>query len=120
MSSDFQQIDKLIKQFSEVRDWNQFHTPKNLLNALVSEMGELSEIFLWKTDSELEKYLHSDEGKQRISEEIADLAIYLIRLCQKVDLNFLEILESKMKINDAKYPVEKSKGNSKKYSEFEK
>ena len=120
MSSNFDEIDGLIKQFSVHRDWDQFHTPKNLLIALIAEMGELSEVVLWKSDQDLEKYLLSGEGKEKISEEIADVAIYLIRLCQKLNINLLEIIQSKMDKNNAKYPVDKSKGNSKKYTELDK
>ena len=120
MSSNFDEIDALIKQFSVDRDWDQFHTPKNLLVALAAEMGELSEVVLWKSDQDLEKYLLSDEGKEKISEEIADVAIYLIRLCQKLNVNLLELIQSKMDSNNAKYPVDKSKGNSKKYTELDK
>ena len=120
MSSNFDEIDALITQFSVDRDWDQFHTPKNLLIALVAEMGELSEVVLWKSDKELENFLSSSEGKEKISEEIADVAIYLIRLCQKLNVNLLEIIQSKMDKNSAKYPVDKSKGNSKKYTELDK
>ena len=88
-----------IQSFSEERDWDQFHTPKNLLIALVAEMGELSEVVLWKSDKDLENYLASSEGKEKISEEIADVAIYLIRLCQKLNINILEVIQSKMDQN---------------------
>ena len=118
MSSNFDDLDGLIKQFSIDRDWDQFHTPKNLLVALVAEMGELSEVVLWKSDKDLEHYLSSSEGKEKISEEIADVAIYLIRLCQKLDIDLLEIIKSKMDKNNVKYPVDKSKGNSKKYTDL--
>jgi NTP pyrophosphatase (non-canonical NTP hydrolase) len=120
VSINFNELDGLIEQFSLDRDWDQFHTPKNLLIALIAEMGELSEVVLWKSDQDLEKYLLSGDGKEKISEEIADVAIYLIRLCQKLDINFLKIIETKMDKNSAKYPVDKSKGNSKKYTELDK
>ena len=120
MSSNFDEINALITQFSVDRDWDQFHTPKNLLIALVAEMGELSEVVLWKSDKDLENYLASSQGKEKISEEIADVAIYLIRLCQKLNINILEVIQSKMDKNNAKYPVDKSKGNSKKYTELDK
>jgi len=118
VSTNFDNLDGLIEQFSLDRDWDQFHTPKNLLIALVAEMGELSEVVLWKSDNDIENYLVSSEGKEKISEEIADVAIYLIRLCQKLNINLLEIIQSKMDKNNAKYPVDKSKGNSKKYTDL--
>lgn len=107
-----------IQAFSEERDWDQFHTPKNLIMAATAEMGELSEVLQWKTDDEVAEFLNSQYGQERISEEIADVAIYLLRLCQKVDVDFIEIIENKISQNEAKYPVDKSKGTSKKYTEI--
>jgi dCTP diphosphatase len=119
MSSNFDAIDELINRFSLDRDWDQFHTPKNLLLALVSEVGELSEVFLWKSDKEVEDYLSSNQGREKISEEIADVAVYLIRLCQKLDVDLLEIIKAKMETNNSKYPIDKSKGSPKKYTELD-
>jgi NTP pyrophosphatase (non-canonical NTP hydrolase) len=107
-----------IQAFSEERDWDQFHTPKNLIMAATSEMGELAEVLQWKNDEEAAEFLSTQYGRERISEEIADIAIYLIRLCQKLDLNFIEILSEKIAQNDAKYPIDKSKGSAKKYTEL--
>ncbi len=107
-----------IKTFSEERDWDQFHTPKNLIMAATAEMGELAEVLQWKSDEEAAEFLKSQYGRDRISEEIADVAIYLIRLCQKLDLNFVEILSEKISQNDEKYPIDKSKGTSKKYTDL--
>ena len=116
----FSQINELIRHFSELRDWDQFHTPKNLILAATSEMGELAEVLLWKSDDEVIEYLSSQSGKDRISEEIADVAIYLIRLCQKSNIDFIEAIRSKLSINESRYPAEKSKGKSKKYNELDK
>ena len=109
-----------IQAFSQERDWDQFHTPKNLIMAATSEMGELAEILQWKNDEEAAEFLSTQYGRERISEEIADVAIYLIRLCQKLDLNFVEILSQKITQNEVKYPVDKSKGSAKKYTELQK
>jgi dCTP diphosphatase len=116
----FSQINELIRHFSELRDWDQFHTPKNLILAATSEMGELAEVLQWKSDDEVIEYLSSQSGKDRISEEIADVAIYLIRLCQKSNIDFIEAIRSKLSINESRYPAEKSKGKSKKYNELDK
>ena len=86
--------------------------------AATSEMGELSETLQWKSDLEVKDYLASESGKKKICEEIADVAIYLIRLCQKVEVDFVEILLSKIDLNESKYPVDKSKGTSQKYNEL--
>ena len=115
----FSQIDDLIRQFSELRDWDQFHTPKNLVLAATGEVGELAELLQWKSDEEIESYLQSQEGRVRLSEEIADIAIYLIRLCQTNNLDFLAAIKQKIAINETKYPVDGSKGNAIKYSDRE-
>lgn len=107
-----------IQAFSEDRDWDQFHTPKNLIMAATAEMGELAEVLQWKNDSEAAEFLQGQYGRERISEEIADVAIYLIRLCQKLDIDFVQILSEKIAQNDEKYPVDKSKGSSKKYTDL--
>ena len=107
-----------IQSFSEDREWGQFHTPKNLILAATAEMGELAEVLQWKSDEEVAEFLRSGHGRERISEEIADVAIYLIRLCQTLNINFLEIIGKKVTENDLRYPIDKSKGSAKKYKDL--
>lgn len=116
-SDSLSQVEDLVEKFANDRDWDQFHTPKNLIMAATAEMGELAEILQWKSDLEIVSYLQSTEGRARLSEEIADIAIYLIRLCQKTNIDFLEAIKNKIEINNNKYPIEKSKGNSTKYTD---
>jgi dCTP diphosphatase len=116
MSSEFEDLLNKIQNFSDARDWSQFHTPKNLILAATGELGELAELLQWKDDQEVTEYLASKHGKERISEEIADIAIYLIRLCQMTNIDFLDAIQNKIKINEIKYPIETSKGNSEKYT----
>jgi dCTP diphosphatase len=111
-------IEGLIAKFSMDRDWDQFHTPKNLIMAATSEIGELAELLQWKSDREIEAFLQSPEGKQQLSEEIADVAVYLIRLCQKTNIDFVEAIVNKIAVNEKKYPIEKSKGNAQKYNKL--
>ena len=118
MPSEFKDIVTRIQSFSDERDWSQFHTPKNLVLSLVSEIGELAEIVQWKSDDELDNYLKTQEGLSKISEEIADIAIYLVRLCQQQKLDLTQIMEHKLEINSQKYPVNKSKGSALKYTEL--
>ena len=115
MSAGFEQVYEAIKSFSNKRDWSQFHTPKNLILAATGEIGELAELLQWKNDEEVSRYLLSEEGRGRFSEEIADIAIYLMRLCQITNINFLDAIENKILINEIRYPIETSKGNSEKY-----
>jgi dCTP diphosphatase len=82
------------------------------------EVGELAEVVQWKSDQEATEYLKTSEGKSKLSEEVADVAIYLLRICQQQNLNFIDIINKKMQLNAEKYPIDKSKGNAKKYNEL--
>jgi len=110
-------IEESVAQFARDRDWDQFHTPKNLILAATAELGELAEVLQWKSDEEVVLFLKSDEGKTRLSEEIADVVIYLIRLCQKSDISLVNAINDKLLLNSKKYPIDSSRGNAKKYSE---
>ncbi|KGA11693.1 hypothetical protein GM51_22345 [freshwater metagenome] len=119
MTHRFEQLLKLIREFSDERDWSQFHTPKNLVLAITAEVGELSEAIQWKSDQEVIEFLSTPGGRKKVSEEVADVAIYLIRFCQELDLDFIEILNEKIRVNEIKYPIKSSKGNAIKYTELE-
>ena len=118
MPTEFEDLLSKIQAFSDARDWSQFHTIKNLIVAVSAEVGELAEVVQWKSDEEAAAYLSTPEGKSKLSEEVADVAIYLLRICQQQELNFVEILNKKMDLNSIKYPVVKSKGNALKYTEL--
>jgi dCTP diphosphatase len=118
MSSELEDLLNKIQAFSDERDWDQFHTIKNLVLALVGEVGELAEIVQWKTESEITTSLKSENGNSRLSEEIADIAIYLLRLCQKANIDLIEAIDKKLIKNELKYPIDKSRGTSKKYNEL--
>ena len=105
-----------LRQFAEERDWEQFHSPKNLATALVVEAGELVEQFQWLTDEESRTL--STEKLGRVSEELADVLLYLIRLADKLDVDLLQVANKKIETNHAKYPIEKSRGSSRKYNEL--
>ena len=109
-------IEQMIQKFSQDRDWEQFHSPKNLSMALSVESSELVEIFQWLTEEQ--SYNLNDSKKQHAKEEVADIAIYLLRICMKLDINLEEAIIEKMKKNEEKYPVEKAKGSAKKYTEL--
>ena len=106
-----------IQQFCEERDWDQFHNAKDLATALIIEAAELLEIFRWKTPKEEEELFKTPEKKKKIADEMADVLYFLIRLAQRFDIDLSEALESKMKENDEKYPIDKFKGSNKKYNE---
>ena len=111
-------IKQQIRDFAEARDWDQFHSPKNLSMALSSEVSEITEHFQWLTE-EQSASLPQNKLKE-VETELADTLIYLIRLADKLDVDLLNATLDKIKLNEQKYPVNKAKGNAKKYTEFEK
>ena len=111
---DMQKIEKLIKKFSQERDWDKFHNPKNLAMALSVESSELLEIFQWLNEEESLKL--KDKKLEHLKEEIADVAVYLLRICMSYDINLEEAIVSKMKKNELKYPLNDKEGKSIDYS----
>lgn len=109
----YSEIIKKLKKFRDERDWKQFHDSKNLALALSIEASELNELFLWKNIEESE-----DISKDRLSEELADILSYAFLIADKHNLDPFEIILNKIKINSKKYPIEKSKGKSTKYSDL--
>jgi dCTP diphosphatase len=105
-----------LQAFADERDWDQFHSPKNLSMALSVEASELVECFQWLTE-EQSKNLSTDQY-QAIVDEMADVQIYLLRLATKLNVNILEAVEQKMVKNAAKYPADLVKGSVKKYTEY--
>lgn len=107
---------KELLEFRRRRDWEQFHTPKELAAALTIEAGELLEAFQWKTDEEVTRLLNGS-SRERVVDEIADVAIVLSYLCHDLKVDVDAAVLSKLRKNEAKYPIEKSYGNAKKYDE---
>jgi len=105
-----------LLDFRRQRNWEQFHTPKELAVALTIETGELLETFQWKTDAEVRGLLNGS-SRERVVDEIADVAIVLSYLCYDLKVDVDAAVLSKLKKNEAKYPIEKSYGNAKKYDE---
>jgi len=105
-----------LRKFAEERDWDQFHSPKNLAMALSVEVGEIVERFQWLTEEES----HNLDGETltRVSEEIGDVLIYLVRLADKLGIDPIKAAKKKLEINRAKYPKDLVRGKSKKYSEY--
>jgi dCTP diphosphatase len=111
-----EELRSALQQFALERDWDQFHSPKNLAIALSVEAAELLEHFQWapETDS---KVLTTDQHA-KVREEIADVLLYLIRLADKLNVDLLAAATDKIQVNAAKYPVDKARGSSKKYTEL--
>ena len=105
-----------LREFADQRDWNQFHSPKNLCMALGVEVSELTEHFQWLTE-EQSKNLPA-EKLEEVATELADTFLYLVRLADKLDVDLLTAARDKIELNEQKYPVDKSRGNAKKYTEL--
>jgi NTP pyrophosphatase (non-canonical NTP hydrolase) len=112
------EIKTRVLAFAQERDWEQFHSPKNLSMALAAEAGELMEHFLWATP-EASRGITLDEAKRKkIEEELADVVIYALEFANMTGIDVAAAIETKMTANAAKYPVEKAKGRSDKYTEL--
>jgi len=116
---DVQKIIGILNRFASEREWEQFHSPKNLSMALAGETAELLEIFQWMTEEQSRQAADQPRKAQAIREEIADIQIYLLRLADHFKIDLEQAVLEKIAINAIKYPVEKSRGNAIKYSERE-
>jgi dCTP diphosphatase len=113
---DIQALTSAIRKFAQDRDWEQFHNPKDLAVALGIEVSELQEIMLWVSSEN-----SSERVKEKLTEvknEVGDIMIYLLRFCDVTGIDPIEAVTEKLKLNAEKYPIHKSKGNSKKYTEL--
>jgi dCTP diphosphatase len=105
-----------LREFAVKRDWEQFHSPKNLAMALAGEAGELLEHFQWLTE---QQSMEIDAGKkQLVSHEMADILIYLLRLGERLDIDVIEAVHEKMAINEKRFPVDKVKGDARRGVEY--
>ncbi len=105
-----------LRAFAEARDWDQFHSPKNLSMALMVEVAELMEHFQWLTE-EQSGDLAADK-KAVVAEELADILLYLVRLADKLDVDLKQAALHKLEKNASKYPAEQVRGSAKKYSDY--
>jgi dCTP diphosphatase len=115
--SDFEQIKNKLRVFASDRDWDQFHSPKNLAMALSVEVAELVEPFQWVSE-EGSKNLAKDTLDE-VADEIADIQLCLIRLADKLGIDIIRAVDIKIEKNEVKYPADKVRGSSKKYTEYE-
>lgn len=109
-------ISRRLADFAEKRNWDQFHTPKNLSMALAVETAELLEIFQWMTDEQSRAIASNDEEMALVRQEIADIFIYLIRLADKLNVEIEKAILEKIELNEKKYPVELARNNATKYN----
>ena len=105
-----------LREFTAERDWQQYHSPKNLSMALIAEAAELVEHFQWLTEEQSASL--SPERLAEVELELADIQIYLVELADKLQVDLVAAVDKKLAINAQKYPVEKVRGSSKKYTEY--
>ena len=112
-----QELMKMVRDFCEARDWDQYHNPKDLAIGISTEANELLDIFRFKSDEQMRAIFDSPAKREHVGEELADVLFFLLRFAQMYGLDLIEILEDKIIKNDKKYPVETSKGMNEKYNE---
>jgi dCTP diphosphatase len=117
MSEALRALQQRLAAFAAVRDWDQFHSPKNLAMALAVEAAELVEEFQWLSE-EQSKALDA-ERRERVRLELADVFIYLLRIADKLDVDLLRAVDDKIVHNERKYPAERVRGDSRKYDQYD-
>jgi len=118
MSPSLQNLTDRLIAFRDARDWRKFHSLKNLVLSLNLESAELLELTQWKDDAEVEAALADPEFRARLAEECADVLLYLLLICERAGIDLIEAASEKIEINAAKYPVEKARGNARKYTDL--
>lgn len=114
--SDLMMLRDKLRDFALARDWDQFHSPKNLSMALMVEVAEMMEHFQWLTEAQSVGLAKQD--KDAVSEELADILLYLVRLADKLEVDLLDAALLKLEKNAIKYPADLVRGSAKKYSEY--
>ena len=107
-----------LRHFAAERDWQPFHTPKNLSTALMVEAAELAEIFQWQTPEESRTAHEDAAARQRIGEEVADVLLYLLQVADHCQIDVSQAVQDKLAKNAVKYPVEKARGRADKYTKL--
>ncbi|KAI0215904.1 dCTP pyrophosphatase 1 [Lamellibrachia satsuma] len=113
-----EQIRQMQNAFSKERNWGKFHQPRNLLLALVGEVGELAELFQWRGEVKDGLPGWTDPEREHVAQELSDVLIYLVRLAEKCHIDLPTAAHHKIEMNAIKYPVDKVCGSSKKYTEY--
>jgi dCTP diphosphatase len=101
-----------LRKFAQDRDWEQFHSPKNLVMALSNEVGELTELFQWLTEKQSTEMMNNPDSALKVKDELADVFIYLVRLADILNVDLFQAACEKMDINQYRFPVEKVKGKA--------
>jgi dCTP diphosphatase len=116
-SLDIGKVKAHLRTFARERDWEKFHTPKNLVMALSGEVGELTELFQWLTPEESTRVMEDPGSAEAVRQELADVMIYVIRLLDSLGIDIEQALWRKLQANAGKYPVSRVKGKARKYAD---
>jgi NTP pyrophosphatase (non-canonical NTP hydrolase) len=111
-------LKEIVREFCKERDWDQFHSPKELAIGVSTEGSELLELFRFKSDEEVLQIVNETKREQ-VAEELADVFYFVLRFAQKFNFDLTEVFHNKMEKNRKRYPVDKAKGTNKKYSELD-
>lgn len=114
MNSDLQSLTQALRDFVKEREWEQFHSPKNLASALTVEASELLEHFQWLTEDQSRNL--AAEKKAEVAAEVADVFLYLLQLCDKLQIDLVDAARFKLGVNAEKYPIDRSRGSNRKYN----
>jgi dCTP diphosphatase len=111
-------LGELVRQFAHERAWEKYHNPRSLILALMGELGELAELFQWRTDAEAAQLMQDPKMATKVSEELADVFGYLLQLADVTGVHLGKALEAKMTINEKRYPAHLARGNARKYTDL--
>lgn len=117
-NKDLKKLIEKVQSFCEDREWDQFHSPKELAIGLSTESNELLDIFRFKTEEQMKEMMQKESKREQISEELADVFFFLLRFSQMYDFDLVECLEDKIQKNKEKYPLKKTRGKNDKYNEL--
>jgi dCTP diphosphatase len=115
---DVQALAELLRRFALERDWDQFHSPKNLVMALTGEVGELAEVFQWMSEEASRDAARDPRTAEAVRHELADVLLYVVRLADALDVDLNAAVAEKLRLNAEKYPVDMAHGNSRKYTDL--
>lgn len=117
-NSTLEDLKEIVKDFCSKRDWDQYHTPKELAIGISTEAGELLDHFRFKSEEQMKEMFSNEEKKEQIQDELADITFFMMRFAQMNNINISKSLKIKIEKNAKKYPVEKVKGLNYKYNEY--
>ncbi len=118
MDVSIHELKEKVREFCEARDWDQFHGPKDLAIGVITEASELLEHFRFLSEDQAMELLKNPQQREEIEDEIADVLFFLLRFCQRFEVDLERALIRKMEKGEKKYPVDKAKGNNLKYTKL--